>query len=170
MEEDKLSEFKLPTIYQLDSSEFDMNARYLCFHACCGVVALAMLPALSRAEVRTIYNGEQGDLTADLADFDATQDLGDAFSLQWNKCLPVWRWRSIRVYDNNSLDKPELQGEFAAPLTGAFRLDFQSLNQSTVTDLSSSNGALRWRMANTGASITSGADRHSPYLGKRMAH
>ncbi len=117
-------------------------------------VLAALAPAFLQAAVITIYDGEQATFAADLAAFDAAQDLGDGISDGVeNVAAPTafGTGDALRMYDFNTSDKPELQGEFAAPLTGAYRIDFQSLNQSA----NSSTKAIRFRMANSGKSITS---------------
>ncbi|QDU70747.1 PEP-CTERM sorting domain-containing protein [Mucisphaera calidilacus] len=58
---------------------------------------------------------------------------------------------AMRMWDFYNGDKPELQGELANPLTGPFRVDFESFNAST----NGTSKAIRFRMGNAGDSITS---------------
>jgi hypothetical protein len=58
---------------------------------------------------------------------------------------------ALRMYDLSNADKPELQGDLAAPLLDPFRVDFRSFNQSA----NASTKAIRFRMANHGDSVTS---------------
>jgi len=117
-------------------------------------ISTVFASAFLQAAVITIYDGEQATFADDLAAFNAVQDLGDGINDGVeNVAAPTafGTGDAMRMYDFNTADKPELQGEFAAPLTGAYRIDFQSLNQST----NASTKAIRFRMANSGKSITS---------------
>jgi len=65
---------------------------------------------------------------------------------------------ALHMFDLAPFEKPEVRGEYTsaangsnAPLTGPFRIDFQSINQST----NDSSKAIRFRMANAGLSISS---------------
>lgn len=116
---------------------------------------LAVLaPTFLQAAVITLYDGEQATFTDDLAAFNAVQDLGDGstYAVE-NVAAPTafGTGDALRMYDFSTADKPELQGEFASALTGAYRIDFQGLNQSA----NSSSIAIRFRMANSGKSISS---------------
>lgn len=93
--------------------------------------------------------------TENLDAFNATQDLGDGifYAVQTipENLSPFGDGNSIRMFDFSTEDKPELQGELAAPLLEPFRIDFQSFDNSP----SPSSSAIRFRMANSGKSISS---------------
>lgn len=92
--------------------------------------------------------------TEDLTAFDAVQDLGDGTTFGVEIQAPVTPFNdgnAVRLFDFATADKPELQGELSSPLLEPFRIDFQSLNQST----NASSSAIRFRMGNSGQSITS---------------
>jgi PEP-CTERM motif-containing protein len=93
----------------------------------------------------------------DLSAFDQKVDAGDGtpgedYGVE-NVAAPTafGSGDAARIWDMSSLDKPELQGETTSPLTDAFRVDFQSLNQSPLA----TSKAIRFRMGNAGKSITS---------------
>ena len=116
-------------------------------------ISAALAPAFLQAEVTTLYDGEQATFADDLAAFDAVQDLGDGINDGVeNVAAPTafGTGDALRMYDFNTTDKPELQGEFASALKSAYRIDFQSLNQSA----NASTKAIRFRMANSGQSVT----------------
>lgn len=112
------------------------------------VSAFLALPTLVQGAVTPLF-------TENLDAFDAKQDLGDgttyAVELIPEGSGPFGTGNAMRMYDFSTEDKPELQGEFASPLLEPFRIDFQSFNQSA----NSSSKAIRFRMANSGLSITS---------------
>ena len=117
-------------------------------------ISAALAPAFLQAAVVTLYDGEQATFADDLAAFDAKQDLGDGstYGVE-NVAAPTdfGTGNAMRIYDFSTVDKPELQGEFASVLTGPYRIDFQGLNQS----VNSSSKAIRFRLANSGQSISS---------------
>jgi hypothetical protein len=93
--------------------------------------------------------------TEDLSAFDVAQDVGDGstFGVEVIPApTPFDDGNALRMFDFSSGGKPELQGELDETLFSGFRVDFQSLNQSTVT----SSNSIRFRVANSGKSITSG--------------
>lgn len=111
--------------------------------------AVAAMSSASRADTLNIY-------TENVDAFDAAQDLGDGVNPYGVMTVaeadsPFSDGNAIRVVDLYDQDKPELQGELAAPLLEPFRIDFQSFDQSTA----SSSSAIRFRMANSGLSISS---------------
>lgn len=118
--------------------------------------AALLFSVATQAALVTIYDGEQATFGDDLSAFGAAQDLG--IGTTWgveNVAAPTafGSGDAMRIYDLDAGEKPELQGELASPLLGAFRIDFQSLDQSTgVLD---PGAALRFRMGNSGDSITS---------------
>ncbi len=121
--------------------------------------ALAFLvtaPLIAQADVINFYTGATGDLASDLAVFDAVQDFGDGvnsygvFNIDAADS-PFGDGNAVRLVDLYDGDKPEIQGEFAEPIFEPFRIDFQSFDQSPA----SSSSAIRFRMANSGQSISS---------------
>ena len=117
-------------------------------------ISTVLAPAFLQAAVITIYDGEQATFVDDLAAFNASQDLGDGIlDGVVNVVAPTafGTGDAMRMFDFNTADKPELQGETATALTSAYRIDFQGLNNSVA----SSTKAIRFRMANTGKSISS---------------
>lgn len=111
-------------------------------------LSVAGLCTATRADIINLY-------TENLDAFDVTQDLGDGtfYGVQTvpEGSSPFSDGNAIRVFDFSPDDKPELQGELSAPLLEPFRIDFQSFDRSTVA----SSSAIRFRMGNTGQSITS---------------
>lgn len=109
---------------------------------------LAIGVSTSRAAIVDIY-------TENLDAFDAAQDLGDGtfYAVQTvpEGSSPMADGNAIRLFDFSPDDKPELQGELAAPLLEPFQIDFQSFDRSTVA----SSSAIRFRLANSGSSISS---------------
>ncbi len=93
--------------------------------------------------------------TENLDAFNEVQDLGDGMNPYGVQILTAptafGTGDAMRMIDFYDMDKPELQGELAAPLLEPFRIDFQSINESPA----SSSSAIRFRMANSGQSITS---------------
>lgn len=92
--------------------------------------------------------------TEDLSAFNEAQDLGDGTNYAVQIIPPVTVFNdgnALRMFDFSTDGKPELQGEFSAPLLEPFRVDFMSLNQSS----NSSSKAIRFRMANAGDDVTS---------------
>ncbi len=119
-------------------------SNYLC--AICLVVANA---ATGHAAVIEWF-------TETLDAFDAAQDLGDGVNpygvqIVAEASSPFSDGNAMRMIDFYDGDKPELQGELAAPLLEPFRIDFQSFNQSPAA----SSSAIRFRMGNSGGSQTS---------------
>lgn len=114
---------------------------------CVAFATLAMC-ATSRAAVVEIY-------TENLDAFDAAQDLGDGifYAVQTiaDPPSPFMDGNAIRMFDFSTEDKPELQGELAAPLLEPFQFDFQSFDNSPTP----SGSAIRFRLANSGSSISS---------------
>jgi len=115
------------------------------------VCTVAVMGTASRAAVIDLY-------TETLDAFDVVQDLGDdvnPYGVQTvpEATSPFAGGNAIRMIDFYDMDKPELQGELSAPLLEPFRIEFQSFNQSPA----SSSSAIRFRMGNTGQSITSEA-------------
>lgn len=64
---------------------------------------------------------------------------------------PFASGNAIQVLDLSDQGKAELRGELAAPLLEPFRIDFQSVNLSNFN----STQAIRFRMGNSGTSVTS---------------
>lgn len=125
---------------------------------------LLLAPAVMHAAVYTIYDGAAGDIggaNTDLDAFDATQDLTDSTAgyTMIENVAPVTPFNdgNAMVQKNmTTTDKPELQGDTygltGGTLKSAWRFDFQSYNNSSNYNDSQ---AIRWRMGNTGKSITS---------------
>ena len=94
--------------------------------------------------------------TEDLDAFDARQDIGDG-ELHGVDIIPAAEspfndGDAFRIFDFNTGDKPELQGEFLDPfIDEPFRIDFQSFNQS----VDESSSAIRFRLANSGKNVGS---------------
>lgn len=119
------------------------------------VISLAVLVAMcsaSQADVLELFTEviDQDNV------FTANVDLGDGVNPYGVQIIPAadspfGTGDSVRLVDLYDDDKPELQGEFASPLLEPFRIDFQSFNQSQ----NESSSAIRFRMANTGKSISS---------------
>jgi hypothetical protein len=113
------------------------------------ICAFAVMTSASRAAIIEWF-------TEDLDAFDAFQDLGDGVNPYGVQIVPEGSspfsdGNAMRMIDFYDEDKPELQGELSAPLFEPFRIDFQSFNQSPA----SSSSAIRFRMGNSGQSITS---------------
>jgi len=110
--------------------------------------ALLAGPTLVQGAVTPLF-------TENLDAFDAAQDLGDgttyAVQIIPEGSSPFSDGNAVRMFDLSTVDKPELQGELAAPLLEPFRVDFMSFDQSA----SPSGSAIRFRMGNSGASISS---------------
>lgn len=118
------------------------------------VLSMVVVPVALQAAVITIYDGATGNIATDTAAFNTSQDFGDGTTFSVENvpaATPFGTGNAMRMYDNNGDDKPELQGETAAALTGAFRVDFMAYNQATA----GTSKAMRFRMANSGDSITS---------------
>ncbi len=112
------------------------------------IVSILVLAGSIRAEIVPWF-------AEDFDAFDARTDLGDR-ELHGAEIIseddsPFKDGDAFRIYDFNPDDKPELQGEIFNPLTEAFRVDFQSYNQS----VNESSSAIRFRMANSGKNIAS---------------
>ena len=115
------------------------------------VVLMAMGSAV-QADVFELFTEEY----ASGAVFNQVIDEGDGVNPYGIQLIPeadspFGTGNAMRMLDLYNEDKPELQGEFAAPLLEPFRIDFQSFDQSQ----NDSSSAIRFRMANTGKSITS---------------
>ncbi|MEQ9461241.1 MAG: PEP-CTERM sorting domain-containing protein [Phycisphaeraceae bacterium] len=118
--------------------------------------ATALMASASSAAIIPLYTEAA---VADLGDvWNATVDAGDGstFGIELLDAgtvpaSPFGTGNALRLYDFSTEDKPELQKDLDAPITGAFRVDFSSFDNS-VNDSSS---AIRFRMANTGDSISS---------------
>lgn len=113
------------------------------------LAVLAAFSTATHADIVELY-------TENVDAFDAAQDLGDGMNPYGVQTIaeadsPFSDGNAIRMLDLYDGDKPELQGEFAEPLLEPFRIDFQSFNQS----MASSSSAIRFRMANSGKSISS---------------
>ena len=116
------------------------------------VVVVATMCSVSQADVLEIFTEviDQDNI------FTANVDLGDGVNPYGVQIIsaadsPFGTGDAMRMLDLYDDDKPELQGEFASPLLEPFRIDFQSFNQSQ----NESTSAIRFRMANTGKSISS---------------
>ena len=122
-------------------------------HAFRGLLVLITATGIS---VSTMARGDVIPLfTEDLDAFNAFTDLGegdlDGVEIIPAADSPFEDGDALRLFDFNPDDKPEIQGELEEPLFEPFRVDFQSINQSTDT----SSKAIRFRMANSGKSVAS---------------
>ncbi|WP_428389946.1 hypothetical protein [Mucisphaera sp.] len=123
--------------------------------------AVALLAGHASAAIIPLYTeagiGDLGDVwnanvdTGDASKFFAGEYGIELLNAGTSPVSPFGSGNAIRMYDFNTLDKPELQLDLAEPLTGAFRVDFTTFNAST----NASSSAIRFRMANTGDSISS---------------
>jgi hypothetical protein len=120
-----------------------------------GVVALAGGSVVSAAIIPLYTEAEQADLglvwNANLDAGDGTTYGVDVVNAGTSPASPFGTGNAMRMYDFNSGDKPEVQLDLATPITGAFRVDFKSFNNS----VNSSSKAIRFRMANAGLNISS---------------
>ena len=125
------------------------------------ITAILLAPVVLQAAVYTLYDGATGDIDTDTLAWDATRDFTESGTdvVMIDNIAPVTPFNdgnAMRFDNMVTTDKPELQGEVAtlagAPLTDAFRVDFQSYNNSSNY---SGSEAIRFRMANSGKSITS---------------
>ena len=112
----------------------------------------ALTSAAAQADVFEIFTEEIDEVDV----FNATVDLGDGenpYGVQVVAAAdsPFGDGNALQMIDLYDGDKPELQGELAAPLLEPFRIDFQSFDQSPAD----SSSAIRFRMANSGNSISS---------------
>jgi len=93
--------------------------------------------------------------TEDLSAFDVVQNVGDGTTFGVEVIAPPTPFNdgnALRMFDFSAGGKPELQGELDETLFSGFRIDFQSLDQSVITNTT----AIRFRIANSGKAITSG--------------
>ena len=145
-----------------------------------GVCALMALAASSvQAEVTVLFDGEQtpfdntpGGAFANFANVTGNTGFdpggNSALATDYGITLvdaasnPFGTGNAARIFDFAPDEKPEVQGEVgffdgttgefvSTPLLEPFRIDIQSFNQSA----NSSTRAIRFRMANSGQSITS---------------
>ena len=121
-------------------------------------IVIAAMCSVGQADILELYTegGFDADDVASNDVFNAVVDAGDGVNPYGIQIIPEAdspfgtgdAFRMLDLYDE---DKPELQGEFDDPLLEPFRIDFQSFNQSQ----NESTSAIRFRMANSGKSITS---------------
>ena len=125
------------------------------------LTALVLAPVVIQAAVYTLYDGATGNIDTDTSAWDATRDFDDGAGTDMIRNIsPVTPFNAgnAMAFDNMvTTDKPELQGEIStltggSTLMNAFRVDFQSFNNSSNY---TSSTAIRFRMANSGKSITS---------------
>ena len=123
--------------------------------------AILLAPVVLQAAVYTLYDGATGDIDADTSAWDATRDFTESGTgvVMIENIAPPTPFNDGNAMSFKNMvttDKPELQGEVASlaggPLTDAFRVDFQSYNNSSNY---AGSEAIRFRMANSGKSITS---------------
>lgn len=131
------------------------------------IITLAALllaaPAMLQAAVITLYDGSTGNIGTDTAAFNVHQDFDDggdpAVETVYNVAAPTpfGTGNAMVMVDMVTTDKPELRGELGAPLTGAYRFDFQAYNQSTY----GGSKAIRFRLGNTGENV--GSEGNTPF-------